>query len=188
MHRTWYGAGVIAGILVFLWGGLAHMVLGLGGDSTFQQIPDQQTVMSTLASKIKDPGLYVYPFEKDMAKLEPLLAANPYGILIYAPPGASMDMGPRMAKQVLGDIFACLLLAWLLQLALPSLPTLRDRVGFCVVAGLFGFLLTEVPYWNWYRFPLDFTAFALVFRITLCLLAGAVLGSLLGSGRSPSNQ
>jgi hypothetical protein len=65
-------------------------------------------------------------------------------------------------------------------MALPSLPSLVSRVGFVVALGVFSFMISEVPYWNWYRFPTDFTGFALAFKLSASLIAGIVLSLLMG--------
>jgi hypothetical protein len=180
MIRTWYGAGLIAGIAVFLWGGLAHMVLGLGGESTMKQIPNETTTLAMMASTIKEPGLYMYPHISDPEKMAKAIETQPYGLLIYSPAGTPMSMGPMLGKQAVGDILACLLAAWLFSMALPMLPTLVSRVGFVLGLGLFSFLVSEVPYWNWYRFPGDFTMFALAFKLTTGLVSGLILATLMG--------
>ena len=179
MIRTWYGAGLIAGIAVFVWGGLAHMVLGLGGESTMKQIPDG--ALTAMAANVKEPGLYMFPYIKDMNEMAKAIEKNPYGIMVFTPAGVPMNMGSMLGVQAAGDILACLLAAWLLSMALPSLQSLTSRIGFVVGLGVFSFLVSEVPYWNWYRYPTDFTAYALLFKLTTTLLAGVVLSLLMGS-------
>jgi hypothetical protein len=46
-------------------------------------------------------------------------------------------------------------------------------------------MTSEVPYWNWYRFPTDFTAYALFFKLTAWALAGVILALLVKSPNSP---
>jgi len=90
-----------------------------------------------------------------------------------------------MAKQVVSDVLACLILAWLLSQAIPVLPTLVSRIGFVCAICAFSFLVSEVPYWNWYRFPASFTAYALVFKLTCGVVSGFVLSKLL-AGTKPA--
>ena len=179
MIRTWYGAGLIAGLAVFLWGGLAHLVLGLGGESTFKQVPNE--AQAAIAAHVKEGGLYIFPFTKDMNAMAKAIETQPYGLMVFTLAGVPMNMGARMGVQAVGDILACLLAACLFTCALPSLTSFVSRVGFVMGLGVFSFLVSEVPYWNWYNFPADFTAFALVFKLTAWLVAGVVLASLLGS-------
>ena len=177
MIRTWYGAGVIAGIAVFLWGGLAHLALGLGGESTFKRMPP---AAEAALAQVKEPGLYIFPFTKDMNEMSKAIEKNPYGLMVFTPAGVPMNMGSLMGMQALGDILACLVAAWMFSLVLPRLTGFASRVGFVMALGLFSFLTSELPYWNWYHFPADFSAFALVFKLTAALLAGVVLTLLMG--------
>ena len=178
MFRTWYGAGVIAGLAVFCWGALAHMALGLGGESTFKQVPDP--ALAAMAANVKDPGLYMFPYSKDMNQTAKLIETNPYGIMIFAPAGTPMNMGAMLATEAVTDILACIIAGWLLSIAMPRLSTFTWRVAFVMGLGLFSFFTSEVPYWNWYRFPTDFTAYSLVFKLSVALVAGVVLTLLMG--------
>lgn len=178
MLRTWYGAGLVAGITVFLWGGLAHMVLGLGGESTFKTVPNE--TITALGASLKQPGLYVFPYSTDMNETAKLVMTNPQGILIFTPAGSALNMGSLLGVQAISDFLACLVMAWIFSMALPRLQTFISRVGFVMALGLFSALTAELPYWNWYRFPTDFTAFGVVFKLSAALLAGVVLASLMG--------
>ena len=91
---------MVAGLAVFMWGGLAHMALGLGGESTFKQVPAD--AIHALAANLKEPGLYVFPFTMDSNEMTKLLEKNPYGILVYAPPGSPFSMGKSLAMQAVG--------------------------------------------------------------------------------------
>lgn len=154
------------------------MVLGLGGESAFKQIP--KDAEAAMAAHIKEGGLYVFPFTKGMDEMTKAIEKNPYGIMVFTPAGTPMNMGALMGVQAAGDILACMIAAWLLSLALPSLTSLLPRVCFVMALGLFSFMVSEVPYWNWYHFPLDFTAYALGFKLTAWMIGGLVLASLLG--------
>lgn len=155
------------------------MVLGLGGESTMKQIP--AGALTAMAANVKEPGLYMFPYTKDMNEMSKAIETNPYGLMIFTPAGVPMNMGALLGMQALSDIVACLIAAWLFSMALPSLTGLGSRVGFVVALGVFSFMVSEVPYWNWYHFPTDFTAYALAFKVTATLVAGLVLSLLMGS-------
>ena len=154
------------------------MVLGLGGESTVKQVPND--ALAAIAAHVKEPGLYMFPFSRDPNEMTKLLEKNPYGLLVYAPAGSPYSMGSSLATQAISDIVACLIAAWLFSMALPSLSGWGPRIGFLVGLGVFSFMVSEVPYWNWYRFPTDFTCYALVFKLTASALAGIVLSLLMG--------
>ena len=127
----------------------------------------------------------MFPYTHDPNEMAKLIEKNPYGLIVLTPAGVPMNMGAMLGKQAVSDILACLLAAYLFSLALPGLTSLPARVGFVVGLGVFSFLVSEVPYWNWYRFPGDFTAYALVFKLSVWALAGVVLAMLMGR-RQPS--
>ena len=159
------------------------MVLGLGGESTMKQLPAEA---SAGLAHVKEAGLYMFPYSKDQNEMAKLMEKNPYGIMVFTPAGP-MNMGPLLGVQAISDILACLIAAWLFSIALPSLTSLASRVGFVVALGAFSFMTSEVPYWNWYHFPADFSAFALVFKLTAMLVAGLILAMLMG-GRAGSTR
>jgi hypothetical protein len=177
MLRTWYGAGLIAGLAVFLWGGLSKGMLSIGGESTYKQVSPE--AIAALAN-MKQPGMYVFPYTNNSTEMAKMLETSPSGIMIYAPPGTPINMGSLLGIQAMSDILACLVAACIFSLALPRLPTFASRVGFVLALGAFSFLIAEVPYWNWYRFPTDFTAFGLLFKFSTALLTGVVLSLLMG--------
>ena len=178
MLRTWYVAGLLAGIFVFIWGGLAHNFLGLGGESTFKIVPN--ATLAAMAFGIQDPGLYMLSYSKDRNETTRMMEKYPSGIMVYAPPGTTLSMGRLLGTQAVSDILACLVAAWLFSLALPKLPTPVSQVGFVLGLGAFGFLMADIQYWNWYRFPTNFTAFAFAYKFSAALLAGLVLSRLMG--------
>src|SRR3546814_3437565 len=57
----------------------------------------------------------------------------------------------------------------------PYTTLFRSRVAVAAAAAVFAWLSTTLPYWNWYRFPLDFTLAALVEQLVGWLLAGAAI-------------
>jgi hypothetical protein len=52
-------AAVVGGIVLFVWGGLSHTVLLIG--TGFSPLPDEDTVVKTLSSSVKEKGLYFFP-------------------------------------------------------------------------------------------------------------------------------
>lgn len=55
-------AGVVGGLVLFVWGAVSHMALGLGsmGVKTFS---NEGAVLSLLRENVGQPGLYLYPAE-----------------------------------------------------------------------------------------------------------------------------
>ena len=49
--RSWLGAGIVAGIAMFIWGAVSHMALPIGMMG-IKMLPEESAVLSTLADKV----------------------------------------------------------------------------------------------------------------------------------------
>jgi hypothetical protein len=181
-------AGIVGGIVVFVWGALSHMVLPVG-EMGIRVLPDEEAVVSTLRTTIREPGLYLYPgmdmtrepTEAEQKAWEARYKAGPRGMLVYQP-GGDQPLSPRQfGTELLADIVAALIAAWLLSRAVE--PYLR-RVVFVTFLGFFAWLVTSVSYWNWYGFPTEFVLAEAVDSIVSWLLAGLVLAKIVKPDRA----
>jgi len=152
MNKRTLLAGLASGVAMFVWGMFSHMVLPLG-EVGIQSLPDEAAVTSVLKDKIKAPGLYFYPYSKDEAAMEKLMAERPRGIITFTSNETPFNMGASIGMQCFNDIVAGLLLAWLMSMAAPGLQTLTSKLVFGAVAGAVGTYGFLAAYWNWYGFP-----------------------------------
>lgn len=182
-------AGVLGGIAMFVWSSVAHLVLPLA-QSGVQEIPNEQPLLSTLHSSFGEAsGLYLFPGmgltphatrEQKNAAMQQYgqkLASNPSGLLIYHPPGAKALTPGQLLTEFLTELVEALIVVFLL--AQTRIVTFAGRVGFVALAGLMATITTNIPYWNWYGFPGNYTAAYMttefVGYVVLGLLAAAVL-------------
>lgn len=183
-------AGLIGGLVMFVWGVVAHMVLPLG-EVGMRQPAVENVVLTALPEGLGDqPGIYLLP-SLDPAKMNDPEAvkayqaksiASPYAFVVYQPHGRDMmAMGPQIGVQWASDTLAALVVACVMGWAGLSF---RRRLGIAVAAAVFSWLSLLVPYWNWYRFPLDFTLATLTEQVVGWLLAGAVMAWWLGRKQS----
>lgn len=179
-------AGLIGGLVMFLWGVVAHMVLPLG-DVGMRLPVAENAVLAALPQGLGDqPGVYLLP-SLDPAKIDdPTVVkaysaksiASPYAFVIYQPHGTDpMAMGPQIGVQWGTDTLAALALAFVMGLAGLSFGR---RLGIAAAAAVFSWLSLLLPYWNWYRFPLDFTLAALLEQVVGWLLAGTAIAWWIG--------
>ena len=187
-------AGLIGGILMFVWGVAAHMALGLG-DVGIRLPANENVALGGLQQGLGDhAGIYMLP-SLDPAKMgdatEVMAYAtkavrSPYAFVVYQPQGTDMtQMGPQIGRQWASDTLSALALAFVMGLAVVGF---RRRLAIAAAAALFAWLSTLLPYWNWYRFPLDFTLAALVEQLVGWLIAGAAMAWWLGRGeRMPAS-
>jgi hypothetical protein len=174
-------AGLIGGIVMFIWGAAAHMALGLG-EVGFRLPANENVALSGLQEGLGDrAGVYMLPSLDprkmgDAAEVRTYsikAVRSPYAWVVYQPQGTDMmQMRPQMGRQWASDTLAALALAFVMGLAVLSF---RQRLAAAAAAAVFAWLSTMLPYWNWYRFPLDFTLAALAEQLIGWLLAGAAM-------------
>jgi len=177
-------AGVLGGIAMFVWAGIAHMATGLGMVG-IKEIPNEPGVLSALQAQIGNTsGLYLYPGlglgenatreqqQAAMRQYDQKLAANPSGLLIYHPPGMKALTGGQLGTEFITELIEALFLAFLL--AQTSLTSFASRFGFVIVAALMAAITTNIPYWNWYGFPTNYTATYAMTQIVGYVIAGLV--------------
>lgn len=179
-------AGIIGGIVIFIWGALAHTILGLGMVGIHQPVNEDAALNGLRPGLGQQAGIYMLPSlapdkmsDKGALQLYTQKVQNaPYAFIVYMPQADNMtQMGPQLGRQWASDTLAALALAFVMGLAGLSFGR---RIGIAIAAAIFSWLCTMVPYWNWYRFPLDFTWAALVEQLVGWVLAGAAMAWWLG--------
>ncbi len=172
-------AGFVGGVVIFMWGAVAHLATPLG-TMGIRQIPDESFVVVSLRNSITEKGLYFVP-GRDMTKSmtpkdekvwEEKLKEGPTGLLLVNPAG-----GEAMSLKELGTEFATNIVAALVGAFLISrvVGSYFSRAFFSMLVGLVGWLSISVPNWNWYGYPTEFTLAAGIEEVVGGLLAGLVI-------------
>ena len=182
--------GLAAGIVVFFWGAIAHVVLPIGSMG-IRQIPNEDSVIGAIRNTIQEPGFYFFPgmdmsrapSESEQQAWDAKLKQGPAGVLIIQPQGGEAMSPRQLWTEVATDIVAALLAALLLSQVRGSY---WGRVAFVTLLGIFGFVTISVPYWNWYAFPTDFTTAEAIDQILGWFLAGLVLAAIVRSPKAPA--
>jgi hypothetical protein len=177
-------AGLLGAIAMFIWTSVAHTVLPLG-QVGFSQMPQEAPVLSAMqASNGDKDGLYFYPWvdPKDpqmMQKSAAAMRAHPSGLLLYHPLGHGMtDMTRPLIGEFIKELIQSLIAAFLLSLAV--IGSYLGRVGFVTLIGIAAAITTNVSYWLWYGFPLDYTLAALLTEGVGYFVAGLAIAWWLG--------
>jgi len=182
-------AGIVGGIVMFIWNFVAHDLLPLG-EMGVRLIPNEDAVTSVLQTNLGDTsGFYVFPSggltpgatreqkEAAMKKAEEQMAAGAGGVLIYRPKrifNFPKRLGIEFATEVIESLLAVFLLAQ------TGIRGFGGKVGFIFTAGILAAIVTNVPYANWYGFPKDFTLAQMVMTVVGYLLIGIVAALILG--------
>jgi len=146
--------GVVGGVLMFIWGAAAWMVLPLH-TSTIRTIANEDSVVTSMKSGMDRKSVYMFPAKPvtgDQAALDAWTKKyeqGPTGTVIYNPAGYSGVMLPEMGIGLLDCILTAMLAAWLLSRSTAAKSGYFARVMFCGALGLFICLAVHVVNWNW---------------------------------------
>ena len=190
MARRVLLAGILGGIVMFLWGGLWHDQLptALVG---LRSLPNEQTVVGVMKTNIPEPGMYLFPGlgvpdgapfaqkKEAMKKLNQNAPVGPQGVLIYEPVGTGLS-GKMLATEAVTNIVQALLVAFLL--AQTGLRRFSSRLGFAFVVGLVASITTNISLWNFYRFPASWIEGQIAFLILGYFLVGIIAAAIVKTG------
>jgi hypothetical protein len=174
--------GVIGGLVLFFWGFVSHMLLPLG-EMGMQSLRQEEGVAAALKNDVIEPGLYFLP-GRDMSKKPTQeemqahmekVAKGPYAFMVVYPAGRDTSLGKRLPIE-LGTNVVCALLAAMIVSQLR--PGFFVRVACVTLIGVLASVMSDVPFWNWYGFPTDFTLAQLIEHSVGWLLAGIALAAI----------
>lgn len=182
-------AGLLGGLVIFIWGAVSHMALPLG-EMGMAETKNEDAVLSVMKENMPQAGVYILPGlssaqmsdEKAVAAYQAKAVAQPNAFIVYQPQGRDgTQMNQNLLHEYICNTIAALFAAFVL--ALGSF-TFTKRVFLSVGLGVFSWLTVSAPYWNWYRFPQDFSLANLAMLVIGWLLAGSAMAWWLGrSGR-----
>jgi hypothetical protein len=161
-------AGIVGGILIFMWGFVAHMLLGIGEMGvTPMDATSEAAILPVVREHIHNGGFYFMPGmdpEKmknmtaaDSAAYDEKYKAGASGIMIIAPIGepAFSNMPMRLAKELGTDIAAAILGALIIFWGVDRSSLFRT-FGMSLAMGLMAWFLISTSYNIWFRFPRDY--------------------------------
>jgi len=188
MSTRIFSAGILGGIVMFIWSFIAHDLLPLG-EMGMRQFRDEGPMLDAMKTNLGDAeGLYHFPGhragpnatrqekEDAMKRAMEKAASGPSGILLYHPTrqfSFGKLLGVEFATEVVEAILAVFILAQ------TSIASFSGRVGFVLTTGILAAIATNVPYWNWYGFPTLYTASYILIQVVGFLCVGIVAALLL---------
>ena len=189
MSTRIFFAGILGGIVMFIWSFIAHELLPIG-ELGVREIPNEDALTSAIESNLGDKiGFYIFPSpglspgatraekEEGMKKAEQKMAAGPAGVLIYHPKRV-FNFPKRLGIEFATEVVEALLAVFLL--AQTNIGSFLGRVGFVLTAGILAAIATNVPYWNWYGFPRIYVGGYMLTQIVGFLCVGIVAALILG--------
>lgn len=178
-------AGLLGGLVIFIWGAVSHMALPLG-EMGVAQTTNEDAVIAVLKENMPKEGVYMVPGlttaqmsdEVAVAAYQAKAVAQPNAFVVYQPQGRDgTQMGQNLLLEYIYNTFAALFAACILSLGVFSFG---KRVVLSIGLGTFSWLTVSAPYWNWYRFPQDFSLANLAMLSIGWLLAGCAMAWWLG--------
>jgi hypothetical protein len=159
-------AALAGGLVLFFWAFAAWMLLPMR-ISTIKPLPDEKAVVASMQNAPR--GVYFFGAGSNGP-------AGPQGLLVYTPFATAMS-GGQLARSLMFDVISALFVAWLLSRA--AAQSFRARVAFVAVAGgVIAAMVTDLPNWNWYAYPLDFTLLSALDKVIGWALAGLALAAI----------
>ena len=174
-------AGIVGGILVFFMGFVEHELLGWSS-RTFSDINKDAEFRDSVKEHKLPPAIYAFPQmpkDKTPAEMDPFMkkwAAGPSGFLIVAPAG-NMNMPKMLGLEVLTNIIAALIAAWIVSL-ISAEKTFLWRWKVVVLIATFGWVSLVASYGIWYHFPWPFIRDDLLCTILEWCVGGAAIAGL----------
>ena len=175
-------AALVGGIVMFMWGFVSHMYLGV--ESDIKSIPNEDAVLAQMKTNMSEPGIYFVPgmdmthppTDEQWAGFTKKVEAGPTAFIVYHPTGET----PFSAKQLIiefgSNVFAALIVGLIL---VWSSPSIGKRIAIATLIGLAGWASIDISYWDWYRFPGNFISGEMIEQVFGWLLTGAAMAFIL---------
>lgn len=183
-----FGAAILGGIFMFLWGFVSHMVLPIG-EMGVESLPNDGVIVPELSNSLQERNFYVFPGHPAQGATEEAVTQwmkryeeGPRGIVIFDPTkdvsAMSMKMlGTELASNILAALLAAIVLA-------RVAGTRGTRIWLATLIGIAAWLSIDVSYWNWYRFPDMYAVSQLIDQAVGWMLMGVGIALVLGKGQS----
>ena len=190
-----FAAAILGGITMFIWSFLAHDLLPLG-ETGMREFKNEAAMLDALKTNLGDAhGLYHFPGHKAgpnatrqeksdaMKRAMEKAASGPSGVLLYHST-REFSFGKLLGIEFATELLEAMLVVFLLTQT--GIESFSGRIGFVFVAGILAAITTNLPYWNWYGFPSNYTAAYMSIEIIGFLCVGLVAALLL-KNKSPAS-
>lgn len=183
-------SSLLGAALCVTWWAVSWMVLEWHG-STVRKFTDEAAVAAVVKANADEPGVYMLPVAVAANQREPHDAheANiirnaaersreegPFAYAIVRPGPKTANFGVALGFAAGRSFLACfaiaLMLSWTVRL------DYIQRVFFCVLAGLFAGLVTDLPMLIWFEAPLRHTLINIADHVCEWFLAGLAIAAI----------
>jgi hypothetical protein len=163
-------AGVVGGLIVWVWYALSWMALPWH-QTTIEHFKDETAVAKVITENAPISGIYLMPTVHNAET-----AKNPMVFASVYLPGMPVSMAQAIGVSVVKDIIVALLVAWMLMQA--AYTGYIGRVLFVVVFALAAAISSQVAFWNWWKFDMNFVLVGMADLVISWFCAGLVMAKI----------
>jgi hypothetical protein len=153
---------IVGAVTIFIVSSIWHVVLPFS-ETGFYSIPHEDVLTTAMRLGISDTGIYMFPGMDPAKRNDPVEAQKyaekfrrgPTGLIIFRPGGKDFSFPRLLVNQFGFQVLAAFVVS--LLLAMSAVPSYLQRVLFVALVAVFGSLVIDLPYWNWYGFPGNYT-------------------------------
>jgi hypothetical protein len=185
-------AGIVGGIVMFMWGFVSHTMLPLG-DMGVKEFPNEEIVLAALKQNLSEPGLYFFPgmghgddiSQEQMAAWEEKYKTGPIGVMSYRPAGRAPMSMTQLGTELGFNVLAVLLGAFIVAHVTGGYGM---RLLCFILIGVTAWASLSTSYWNWYGFPTEYTTAELITEGAAWLLVGLVAAAIVKPSTAPATM
>lgn len=165
--------GIIAGIILFIWGVLSWMVLPWHM-MTLHSFNDEKTVSELVVSNTPESGIYVLPMRQAQST-EQAEQTAPQAFIFAAvnTQGMPASMTMPMLIGLISQIIAAIIVGWMLSHTTGF--SYAGRVVFAMAFAIAAGIVTHGAYWNWFTFDTKYTLVEMADLLIGWFFAGLIL-------------
>jgi hypothetical protein len=176
-------AGIVGGLVIFLWGAIWHAVLPFS-TAGLKTIPNEERVLAAMRETMSESGVYLFPgmdMSRDPSEAEweawsAKIQSGPSGLMSYVPShGSVMGVG-TLAVELASNVLAALCVAFVLARFAGSIV---PRALAAALIGLAAWFSILASFRTWYGFSDAFVLGALGEQVIGWLLAGFAMAYVL---------
>ena len=176
-------AGVLGGLAMYVWATIAHLSpLAAVGVHT---MPNDKIVVAVLKLNLGDKaGVYIYPTPPAGMAPPPSDARTvAVGMMSYVPNGPAGLTPRQLVVEFALEMVESLLMAAIAALAAAGFAR---RWTIAILVGLIAGMATNLSYWNWWGFGLDYSLANAFIELMKFVVAGLVIALMLRTKAKPA--
>jgi hypothetical protein len=185
--RKIFTAGLVGGVILFVWGFLAWVILPFhtGAIRTFA---NEEAVVATMSAGSPAKGVYMFPAQPPKSQVAEneawvkKMEKGPTGIVVFDPGGMSPMMPLQMVVGFINGVLSAMLAAWFLSRSTAANRSYFARVAFCGALGIFISLTAHIVNWNWMNYPFNYTSGLVADTVIGWTLVGLGIGKIIKVG------